>query len=236
MIKLIVNADDFGYSRAVNYGIIDCHKYGIVTSATMMMNMGGTSHAIALAKENPSLRVGIHLVLTCGKPLLNDVPNLTDENGFFKKIPYFKAQVDLNIEEIEREWTAQIEKFIKTGLPISHLDSHHHVHHLKALYPLIKKLAKKYDVPVRQMEKDSHFEGIKLHSDYFFSDFYKDGIRINYFEDLLRKVAPGKTVEVMTHPAYLDRDILHGSSYTHNRVEEAYLLTNMKLPKGIELV
>jgi predicted glycoside hydrolase/deacetylase ChbG (UPF0249 family) len=49
MIKLIVNADDFGYSRGINHAIIDCHQHGIVNSATMMMNMPGVAHAVELA-------------------------------------------------------------------------------------------------------------------------------------------------------------------------------------------
>ncbi|MDQ0879508.1 putative glycoside hydrolase/deacetylase ChbG (UPF0249 family) [Peribacillus sp. V2I11] len=85
MIEVLVNADDFGLTKAVNYGILDSHKYGIVNSATIMMNAIATEHAIEIAKKTPSLKVGIHLVLTWGKPLLSDVPSLVDESGFFKK-------------------------------------------------------------------------------------------------------------------------------------------------------
>lgn len=84
MIDVLVNADDFGLTKAVNYGILDSHKYGIVNSATIMMNAKATEHAIEIAKKTPSLKVGIHLVLTWGKPLLSDVPSLVDESGFFK--------------------------------------------------------------------------------------------------------------------------------------------------------
>ena len=68
-MKLIINADDFGYSNGVNYGIIDAFKNGILTSTTCLTNMPGFNHAIQLAKENPNLGIGIHLTLTCGKPL-----------------------------------------------------------------------------------------------------------------------------------------------------------------------
>src|ERR1700732_1931642 len=102
MIKLIVNADDFGYSRGVNFGIIDSHMRGIVNSSTMMMNMPGTGHAIELAKEYPSLQVGIHLVLTCGKPLLQDVHSLVDENGHFKKLKQIREKNDIVLDELER--------------------------------------------------------------------------------------------------------------------------------------
>jgi predicted glycoside hydrolase/deacetylase ChbG (UPF0249 family) len=236
MIKLIVNADDFGYSNGVNYGIIDCHKHGIVNSATMMMNMFGTSHAIELAKTYPTLRVGVHLVLTCGRPLRSDVPSLTDENGFFKKIAHYKENSGFNLDEIEKEWTAQIEKFLESGLTLSHLDSHHHVHHIKELFPVVKKLANRYDVPVRQMEGNSHFEGVKLYSDYLLTDFHREGVREDYFADLHEKIEAGKTVEVMTHPGYLDHYIISGSSYSFDRMKETQVLMNVTLPNGVELV
>ena len=89
MINLIVNADDFGYSPGVNYGILHSYLYGIVNSATMMMNMAGTGQALAMVKQYPGLRTGVHLVLTCGKPLLSDSITLTKKDG------YFRSQGDL---------------------------------------------------------------------------------------------------------------------------------------------
>ena len=110
MTKVIINADDFGLSRGVNYGIIDTHLKGIVTSATMMMNAKATKHAISLAKDTPSLKVGVHLVLTWGKPLLDDVPSLVDETGKFKKqIVVYSNPFSISLDDLEREWTAQIE-------------------------------------------------------------------------------------------------------------------------------
>src|SRR4051812_6525064 len=94
----------------------------------MMLNMPGVSHAVELAKANPNLQVGVHLVLTCGKPLLTDVPSLVNDNGSFKPISELKDQPMLSLDELAREWSAQIEKFLETGLTPTHFDSHHHVH------------------------------------------------------------------------------------------------------------
>ena len=69
MAKIIVNADDFGYSEGVNHGIISAHKNGIVTSCTVMANMPGFEHGMELIKENPTLKCGVHMTLTCYKPL-----------------------------------------------------------------------------------------------------------------------------------------------------------------------
>lgn len=109
MIKLIVNADDFGFSAGVNYGIIHSHLNGIVNSTTVMMNMPGTEHALALAQQHPCLRIGLHLVLTCGKPLLSGMRSLTDENGVFKSQSSLQ---DVSLDELEQEWSEQINRFL----------------------------------------------------------------------------------------------------------------------------
>src|ERR1700691_5844034 len=65
--RLIVNADDFGFTRDVNEGIIETHRNGILTATTLMANGAAFDHAVALARENPSLDVGCHLVLVQGR-------------------------------------------------------------------------------------------------------------------------------------------------------------------------
>lgn len=234
MIKLIVNADDFGFSRGVNHGIIDSYLYGIVKSTTMMMNMVGTEHAIQLAKKNPGLRVGIHLVLTCGKPLVAKAPSLVDVNGLFKPLSTFNPK-DISLDELEAEWTAQIDRFIDSGLKPTHLDSHHHVHTLKEMYPVVKKLSVKFGLPVRKNGYIS-ISGVDSFSDVSLFDFYGEGVTPDYFSKLKDRIKDGITVEVMCHPAYLDNNLLIGSSYTYQRLTELEILTSVNLPKNIILV
>lgn len=234
MIKLIVNADDFGLSRGVNHGIIDSHLYGIVNSATMMMNMAGTEHALELARKNPGLRVGIHLVLTCGKPLLTDVPSLVDEKGNFKSQSYLIKTKDILLEELEREWTAQIERFLSAGIEPTHFDSHHHVHTWEELYPVVKKLSEKYNLPVRRNGSFT-FEGVESFSTISLFDFYGEGVSHDYFSKLAAFVDDEMTVEVMCHPAYIDNTLLNVSSYTYTRLTELEILTTVKLPANITL-
>lgn len=235
MIRLIVNADDFGYSKGINYGIIEAHKNGIVNSATMMMNMPGVSHAVELAKENPSLQVGIHLVLTCGKPLLNDVPSLVNENGNFKSRGEFLEHKNISLEELESEWTAQIEKYLETGLILTHFDSHHHVHTVPEFLPVVQKIAHKYNLSARRISEHA-LENVPPFTDVFLHDFYGDGATYDYFDKLLTLVREGQTVEVMCHPGYLDHEILNNSSYTTDRVKETEILSAVKLPKEIVLL
>jgi predicted glycoside hydrolase/deacetylase ChbG (UPF0249 family) len=235
LIKLIVNADDFGYSRGVNYGIIDAHKNGIVNSATMMMNMPGVGHAIELAIENPTLQVGIHLVLTCGKPILPNVPSLCDGNGNFKKLTNLLDNKEFSLEELEREWTAQIDRFLGAGLIPTHFDSHHHVHSIPELLPVVQKLAKKYEMSARQMSEQP-IQDVPSYTDVFLPDFYGESAKYNFFEHLPERVLDGQTVEVMCHPAYLDHALLSGSSYAADRVRETDILTSVSLPGSIVLL
>ncbi|MRX71594.1 chitin disaccharide deacetylase [Bacillus lacus] len=234
MITLLVNADDFGYSRAVNYGIIDSHTNGIVNSATMMMNMPGTSHAISLAKQFPSLRIGIHLVLTCGRPLLHKNTSLTDTEGEFNSLQQLLEKQALNVEEVYTEWKAQIDKAFSCGILPTHLDSHHHVHGLIELDPVVKELSEKYDLPFRCTREYS--EGVKSTTDYFFHDFYAEGVSEAYFKSLAERVPAGSSVEIMCHPGYLDHHVLTGSSYTIDRVKEVDVLTKVVLPEDILLI
>ena len=81
MTKIIVNADDFGLSEAVNYGIISAYKNGIVRSTTIMPGMPAFEHAIGLLKENKGLGCGVHMTLSVNKPILNCHKTIVDENG-----------------------------------------------------------------------------------------------------------------------------------------------------------
>ncbi|ETI69114.1 chitin disaccharide deacetylase [Neobacillus vireti] len=235
MIKLIINADDFGLSRGVNHGIIDSYLYGVVNSTTMMMNMAGTDHAIQLAKKTSGLRVGVHLVLTSGKPIATDVPTLISENGYFKSLAAFNNGSDLSLAEVEKEWTAQIERFIASGLTPTHFDSHHHVHTLKELEPVVKKLAKKYRLPVRRNGWIA-IDGVEPYADLSLFDFYGEGVTEDYFSTLSTRIRDGTTVEIMCHPAFVDHSLINRSSYTFMRMTEHKILTTVTLPEEMVLL
>ncbi|PGL71598.1 chitin disaccharide deacetylase [Bacillus sp. AFS055030] len=236
MTKLIVNADDFGYSKGVNYGIIEAHLNGIVNSATMMMNMYAVEHGVELAKLHPTLGLGVHLVLTAGKPLLTNLQTIVDQSGDFLKNSYWYNNPVIKVEEVEKEWDAQIQKFLSYGLNPSHLDSHHHVHMIPILHPVIAKLSQKYDLPVRISPKN-RINGITPFTDQLLTDFYGSDIPINYFETIENRISNGaKSVEVMVHPALIDNHLKNGTSYCFERLTELDILTNSKLPDVVELV
>ncbi|MCF6409019.1 chitin disaccharide deacetylase [Pseudalkalibacillus salsuginis] len=234
MIKLIVNADDFGYSRGVNHGIIDAYKYGIVNSTTMFVNMPGTEHAVELAKNNPGLRVGIHLTLTCGDAISPNVPSLTNDDGQF--ILTRDVQKDLKLEEIDKEWEAQIEHFLRLGLEPTHFDSHHHMHNHPELLPIVKRLSKKYDMPVRNVFYSEKVPGVKLLTDVFYGDFIRENVTEAYFSTLHERIGDVSNVEVMCHPGYIDQELINGSSYCEKRTEELEILINTRLSEPFVLV
>lgn len=139
----------------------------------------------------------------------------------------------VNPEEVEREWAAQIEKFLSYGLKPTHLDSHHHVHGLPILHDVLERLANKYNVPIRRCEEE---RAVRPFSDVFYSDFYADGVTEDYFVKLKERVQGEQTVEIMVHPAYIDPELVKRSSYVMDRVKELRILTESELPEGIELV
>ena len=113
-MKLIVRADDMGYSEAYNYGYYEAIKNGIVTSAELMVDMPGTEHAVKLLKEFPWIPIGIHLHM-CGNPCADPklIPNLVGPDGKLQVKFTRKRDVDFPIDEMYIEAKAQIEKYIR---------------------------------------------------------------------------------------------------------------------------
>ncbi len=132
MRRLIVNADDFGLTAGVNRAIIEGNHSGIVTSATLMANAKATDAAIDLARTQPSLKTGCHVVLIDGVPLASNLPSLTDGSPRFrsslKQFALAATRGQIAADEIQREVEAQIRKLQSCGVTITHVDSHKHTH------------------------------------------------------------------------------------------------------------
>src|SRR3954463_10575579 len=118
--RLIVNADDFGRSGSINEAVIRAHREGILTTASLMVNEPACEAAVALARENPGLGVGLHLTLLLGRSALSreQVPGLTDENAQFTTNParagfryFFMPSLR---KQLQAEIHAQFEKFRAT--------------------------------------------------------------------------------------------------------------------------
>jgi len=146
--RLIVNADDFGFTAGVNRGIFEAHSRGIVTSSTLMANGCAFEDAVGLAKSVPRLSVGCHIVLIDGEPVLDAavLPSITSARSggarFRDGIKSFAARAltgRIDPGEIEAEASAQIRKLEAAGIPVSHVDTHKHTHLFPAvLRPLLR--------------------------------------------------------------------------------------------------
>jgi hopanoid biosynthesis associated protein HpnK len=141
--RLIVNADDFGRSSSINQAVIRAHRGGILTTASLMVNEPAFEEAVALAREHPSLGVGLHLTLLCGHSTLpaKEIPGLVNSQGAFTNNPagagfrYF-FQRSLR-EQLKREIHAQFRKFRSARLPLDHVNGHLHLHLHPAIFRIL---------------------------------------------------------------------------------------------------
>jgi hopanoid biosynthesis associated protein HpnK len=152
-LDLIVHADDFGISSAVNAGILEAHREGILTSTSIIASGEAFDEAIAIAKANDSLDVGIHLTLAEEKPILpaDAIPSLIGADGHFHRHAtvfagrYLRSKISL--DDVRRELDAQIRKVLAANVRISHLDGHQHLHMLPGILRITMELAHSYNIP-----------------------------------------------------------------------------------------
>lgn len=220
-MKVIINADDFGYTKAVTEGIIEGYHRGIIRSTTALCNMGYVEYGKKLLKDCPDLAVGVHLTLTLGKSLTEN-QTLTDEFGYFYK-PEMLREHMFDPQEVYLEFKAQIEKYIEIfGRKPSHLDSHHGMHDFHDNYLATERLAKEYQLPVRR------------YSDYLFvKEFVNEKISVEGLIDILEKYK-NKNIEIMTHPGNCDLELYEKSSYSLNRVVELSILCHQDIKDYIK--
>lgn len=230
-MKLIVNGDDFGLSKSINEGIVYAYNNGILRSTTLMINMSFVNHAITLAKKNNGLGVGIHLVATAGKPLLENNKTLSDENGYFiKNTLVLQEKVKFDVNELYEEWDLQIKKFIELmGKKPTHIDSHHFIHMNKEYRDIALKLAEKYKLPMRWdfYSKEDMFA--KTISGFFGSDIGCENFKRSSESAMNYEIA-----DIMTHPGFIDDNLRASSSYVEHRHIELEVLVSDEIKHWIK--
>ena len=148
MKQLIVSADDLGLTPGVNRGILRAFQDGIVTSASLLVTGSVFEEAVALARQNLGLDIGLHLALVEERAVLGHelLPTLVDETGVLPRTSgEFLRRAFLgriNWDEVEREIAAQIGRFQNTGLQLSHLDSHQHLHMFPPVFQIVSRLTR----------------------------------------------------------------------------------------------
>jgi len=146
MTRLIVNADDFGQTAGINRAVVELHKAGVLTSATMMARAAATDEAIEIARSTPTLGVGCHVVLSDGEPVLPStrIPSLLDASAafFIPSLTLFLGRLfagGIRTEEIEAEAKAQIQYLQSRGVQVTHVDTHKHTHMFpRVLRPVLR--------------------------------------------------------------------------------------------------
>jgi predicted glycoside hydrolase/deacetylase ChbG (UPF0249 family) len=143
---LIVNADDFGLSCGITEGIAVAHQKGIVTSASLMANQNASDYAIQIAKQYPTLGIGVHLNLCEGRPVLprDRVRTLVTKEGYFYPVGELSRRLwnlRVSSRELEAELRAQISWIKDRAITPIHADSHQHMHvHPCVVRPFIRAL------------------------------------------------------------------------------------------------
>ena len=183
-LQKIFNADDFGISKGVNAAIVKAHREGILNSASLMINQKYAAEAVKLAKEMPELEMGLHVNLTNEYPAASaqEIPLLVDGQGKLKNgfvnlllISFFKPR-QLRLQ-VEIEMRAQIAKYLMTGLPLQHLDSHRHVHMIPQIFKTMRKLQKEFEVPRIRVINENIFNTLKYNHN---KSWLFDGALIKY--------------------------------------------------------
>ena len=147
---LILTADDFGRSLAVNGAVEEAARQGVLRCASLMINGDAADDAVKVAKNIPSLQVALHLSLTEGNPVSPEqfIPSLLTRDGYFKGSPTrmgLALQFDKAVQRhMEIEVAAQFRRFSETGLPFFHVDCHHHLHVHPRLFETVLENSIKY--------------------------------------------------------------------------------------------
>jgi hopanoid biosynthesis associated protein HpnK len=156
----IINGDDFGLSEGVNQAIIKAYEQGVLTSTSLMVSADAAKEAVTLASTHPKLAVGLHLVLVCGRSVLppEQIPHLVDKQGNFSNSPLnagLRYQfVRETRQELRQEIRAQLEKYRSTGLPLSHVDGHLHLHVHPVVLGILVDLAAEFDIKVIRLPSE----------------------------------------------------------------------------------
>jgi hopanoid biosynthesis associated protein HpnK len=166
--RLIVNADDFGWSPAINEAVIRAHREGILTSASLMVTGPAAAAAIELARANPGLGVGLHLTLAGGRACAPpaEIPGLCDADGMFRRqavragIAYF-FRPELK-SELRREIAAQFRAFAESGLPGDHVNGHFNLHLHPTIAGMVTTHCDKYGIRGFRLTRDRFWLGARL--------------------------------------------------------------------------
>lgn len=233
MKRLIVNIDDFGMSQGINGGIIECLKFGIAKSTTIMVRMPYAENAVKLAKENGFNSFGVHLDLTEGHPLI-------PRKSLFPIMIYLKRNrmdkvnkiidgLNLDFKEIEKELQSQVAWLLEREISVTHLDSHHGIHGFPGINEIVLEIASRLKLPVRHWQMNASLpKGIKG-TDYFSEAFYGRNSTKKQFKKIVESYT-SSSMEIMSHAGYAKRSF---NPKQPRRNKELKILTDLELKRWL---
>jgi predicted glycoside hydrolase/deacetylase ChbG (UPF0249 family) len=221
---LITNADDFGFTRDVNEGIVHAHRQGILTATTLMATGPAFDHAVALARENPDLDIGVHLVLVGSEGYPATVARLVASLGRI---------------QIYDELARQIGKVMDTGIRPTHLDTHKHTHLLPPVLDAVAQLSQEFKIPWVRRPLASLLQGVLARHGCRTTDHFA-GFAITGRYDaarlakLIRRLPEGIT-EFMCHPGFCTAELEHAHTRLKaSRRQELDALTSAEVRAALE--
>ena len=215
-IVLVINADDFGQSSAVNEGILKAHRDGIVTSTSLMVRWPAAAEAVAAAAEFPALSIGLHL----------DLGEWRYAGGEWRAL---YQVVDSDTEAlVHQEIQSQLEQFRSlVGHDPTHLDSHQHVHRREPVQSLLRSAGDALGIPVRHFSPYTYVGNFYGQSD--------DGTPVpgalteEHLLNIVTKLTPGNW-ELACHPAAAPTP---SSMYSNERLLELAILTSGRISEAL---
>lgn len=257
---LVINADDFGFTRDVNEGIVEAHRNGILTATTLMANGPAFDDAVRLADETPTLDIGCHLTLIGGNSLLDPSRRLPSST------PELTAQVYTGTIAIYDELEAQVRKILAAGIQPTHLDTHKHTHLLPPVLRAVCSIAENFCIRwvrkpidfrtassgewkqrligrfVRRVEMGAVLDRQGLrHTDHFWGFAITGRLDEAALAGVMAHIPQGST-ELMTHPGRLTEELAAAPTrLKESRVVELKALVSPLVREavnkaGIELV
>lgn len=215
---LIVNADDFGRSPGVNWGVIEAHEHGIVTSASLMVRWPAAADAAAYGARHPELSLGLHLDLGTWRYRAN------------RWVPIYEVVPTDDAGAIRRELAAQLAAFRRlTGRDPSHIDSHQHVHQRQPTQSVMIEIAEKLRLPLRHFSREVHYRG-NFYGQTAEGSPLPDQITVDALIRMLSSLPTGVT-ELGCHPGFAtDIDTM----YRDERAVEVKVLCDRRIRTAMD--
>lgn len=230
-IRLVINADDFGYFPCVDAGILEAAQSNAITATGIIANREGLDASLVRLEAVPDLDLGVHLNLTSGYPLNTKLREKLEASEGHFPTPYnllrLIGQKRITLQDIKQEWVMQIERC--STKRIVFLNSHEHIHMFPFLYPIVIELAKKFEIQHVRLTRPEFLFGKTAPSFYrnslialmlpfnsyrhrelkplhFIGLAESGGLTLSYLEKRLSSLIPGYTYELMCHPGLFNSD------------------------------